>query len=129
MPAASPPAPKSSASTIADTAPGSRKAAGSFWLAIDPVPPHIILLVERAVDALSAFSLPALRRPGTLILSTTGATSRIPHWIEIWQPKHILVAFDADDSAAQRLINQDPRATRLRPYNGYKDWNDILADA
>ena len=90
---------------------------------------HTLFIAESAIDALSAFSLTDLRNPGTVFLSTSGATGRLPAWLEAWTPKRIICAFDADDAgdgAADRLAENDPRVRRLRPEGG-KDWNDILA--
>lgn len=108
---------------------GSRKDRGSFWIPADHSPVQTILIAESAIDALSAFSLAELRSPGTVFLSTSGATGRLPAWIGQWTPQRIICAFDADaagDEAAERLAAQDPRVTRLRPEGG-KDWNEILA--
>ena len=110
-------------------APGSRKDCGSFWIPADDTPVHTLFIAESAIDALSAFSLTDLRNPGTVFLSTSGATGRLPAWLEAWTPKRIICAFDADDAgdeAADRLAENDPRVRRLRPEGG-KDWNDILA--
>ena len=68
-------------------------------------------------------------RPGTVILSTAGVAPRLPRWAEAWTPKRILVAFDADpagDRAAERLVSEDRRARRMRPPDGYEDWNAVL---
>ncbi|MDE2792577.1 MAG: toprim domain-containing protein [Paracoccaceae bacterium] len=108
---------------------GSRKDGGSFWLPVDRSPPHTVMLTESGIDALSAFGLAECRQPGTVILSTTGVTRRVPEWVEAWKPKRILVAFDADpagDRAAERLIRNDPRARRMRPPIDGEDWNDSL---
>lgn len=110
-------------------APGSRKDSGSFWIPADRSPAHTLFIAESAVDALSAFSLAELRKPGTVFLSTCGAASRLPAWLEAWTPQRVICAFDADDAgdeAADRLAARDPRVRRLRP-DGGKDWNEILA--
>ena len=109
-------------------APGSRKDSGSFWIAADRSPPRALFITESAVDALSAFSMPELRSPGTVFLSTCGAAGRLPAWAEAWTPQSVICGFDADeagDEAAARLAARDPRAVRLRPEGG-KDWNEIL---
>ena len=109
-------------------APGSQKTAGSFWIPTSHDPPHTAILVESAVDALSVRDLGTRCRPGTVIVSTTGATARLPAWLKAWNIKRILCAYDADetgDRCAQRLAKADQRVTRLRP-QGAKDWNAIL---
>ena len=108
---------------------GSRKSAGSFWLPVDRSGPHTVMLTESAIDALSAWCLDECRRPGTVILSTAGVARRVPEWAEAWTPKRILVAFDADqagDEAAERIIREDRRASRMRPPDGHEDWNAVL---
>ena len=109
-------------------APGSQKSAGSFWIPTGKNPPHTAVLVESAVDALSLRALGTHCQPGTVIVSTTGATARLPAWLKAWNIERILCAFDADeagDRCAARLAKADRRVTRLRPQNA-KDWNDIL---
>ncbi len=108
---------------------GSRKAAGSFWIPVDRSMPRTIIITESAIDALSAWCLKECRQSATVILSTAGIAYRLPTWAEAWTPKRILVAFDADpvgEQAAERLVSQDPRALRMRPPDGHKDWNDVL---
>ena len=108
---------------------GSRKAAGSFWLPVDRSPPKTVILTESAIDAISAWSIEDCRRPGTVILSAAGVARRVPKWVEAWTPKRILVAFDADqagDEAAERIIREDRRASRMRPPDGHEDWNAVL---
>ena len=63
------------------------------------------------------------RRPGTVILSSTGVARPVLQWTEAWISKRILVAFDAGpfgDRAAERHVSEDPRARRMRPPDGYK---------
>ena len=58
-----------------------------------------------------------------------GVARRLPKWAEVWAPKRILVAFDADpdgDRATVRLVSEDPRARRMRPPDGHEDWNAVL---
>ena len=107
-------------------APRSRKNCGSFQMPADNTPLHTLIIAESAIDALS---LADLRSPGTVLLSTCGATSQLPAWLEAWTPQRIICAFDADDAgdqAADRLAATDPRIRRLRA-KGEKDWNEILA--
>lgn len=109
-------------------APGSQKNSGSFWIPADQSPVHTLFITESAIDALSAFSMPGLRKPGTVFLSTTGTSRSVPTWAEAWTPRHVICAFDADDAgdeAADKLAARDPRARRLRPEGG-KDWNASL---
>ena len=113
-------------------APGSRKARGGFWVPCDRNEPHLLILTESAVDALSARSLqiPGTRDTGAVVASTAGVVIIIPPWTEAWTPQRIVCAYDADragDRAAERLSFNDPRVTRQRP-RGAKDWNEILAD-
>ena len=103
---------------------GSRKAAGNFWLPVDRSPPKTVILTESAIDAISAWSIEDCRRPGTVILSTAGVARRLPKWAEVWTPKRILVAFDADpvgDRAAERLVSEDRRARCMRPPDGHEE--------
>lgn len=109
-------------------APGSRKAAGSFWFPTDRIPPHRLIVTESAIDALSAWLVTGEDRIPTVFLSTNGAPGRLPDWTRAWNPGRILCAWDADrqgDRAARDLMETDDRVTRLRPA-GAKDWNDIL---
>lgn len=121
--------PDSRGRTFRGMAPGSRKALGSFWL---PAPIHelgAVLIVESAVDALSALlllrdSLP----PHTLIASTAGVAPRLPRWLRDLRPPQTLCAYDSDtagERAADSLLRNTPNACRLSPA-GAKDWNDQL---
>ena len=106
----------------------SRKTEGSFWLPVSTEPPRTAILTESAIDALSACSLPWLRQPRTVFLSTAGVTSRLPKWLQVWQLDQVLCAFDADetgDRCAAKLMANYPLVKRLRPQDG-KDWNEIL---
>ena len=106
---------------------GSRKALGSFWLARRRRP-RTALLVESAVDALSAWSLDGLPKLD-LVISAAGVAAAMPAWTECLGLEIILCGYDADeagDRAACRLGLGDKRIRRLRPEGG-KDWNDILA--
>ena len=110
---------------------GSRKSAGSFWLPVDGTSPHSAILSESAIDSLSIRSIPCLCKPGTIIVSTAGATGRLPEWIMGWNLRQILCAYDADekgDHFADRLMASNPMVKRLRPQGG-KDWNDYLKNA
>ena len=107
----------------------SRKNRGSFWIAADNTPLHTLFIAESAIDALSAFSLAELKNPGTIFLSTCGATSQLPAWLQAWTPKRIICAFDADDAGdevADRLAAKHQHIRHHRPEGG-KDWNEILA--
>ena len=107
-------------------APGSRKTRGGFWIA-RRTPPRSALIVESAVDALSAFELPCMQDID-LFLSTAGLATRIPPWINAFQLQDIACGYDADppgDQAAERLIRTNTNLRRIRPI-GEKDWNDIL---
>ena len=69
--------------TFKGMAPGSRKAHGGFWLpAAAADHPDALLLVESAVDALSAIRLLAPDLPpDTLVVSTAGIASAFPRWL------------------------------------------------
>ena len=110
-------------------APGSRKARGGFWLPANPDDLDVLLLVESAVDALSALRLlaPSLP-PDTLLASTAGIATTLPRWLQAFRAPRILCAYDADpagDQAADALRRNAPHCSRLRPV-GAKDWNDLL---
>lgn len=115
--------------TFKAMAPGSRKARGGFWLLYGPAPPGTALLVESAVDALSALQLLAPELPpGTLLASTAGVASRLPAWLQAFRCQHLVCAYDADpagDAAATALRRSHPRLVRLRTL-GAKDWNQQL---
>ena len=115
--------------TFKGMAPGSRKARGGFWLPAPQLPPAALLLVESAVDALSAARLLAHSLPpDTLLASTAGVACALPPWLRTFLPARILCAFDADppgDRAAAALQRQLPACQRLRPV-GAKDWNELL---
>ncbi|MDE0280781.1 MAG: DUF3991 domain-containing protein [Gammaproteobacteria bacterium] len=87
-----------------------------------------VLIVESAIDALSAWLLPLSRKPDC-ILSTAGATSVLPPWLAHPRVRTILCGYDADptgDRCADSL-QTDPRVIRMRPEgNNIKDWNDLL---
>ena len=106
-------------------APGSRKAAGGFRIARRK-DPETALLVEGAVDALSAWTLDAEARID-IAISTAGATGRLPDWIEGFRLETVYCGYDADpagDQAATMLGAQDSRVRRMRPDSD--DWNEIL---
>ena len=106
-------------------APGSCKARGGFWIARGT--PQNALLVESAIDALSAYQLPEMDR-FDLFLSTAGLATRLSPWINAFPLQHIACGYDADphgDQAAKRLLRSCPRLRRIRPH-GAKDWNEYL---
>ena len=107
-------------------APGSRKSRGGFWIARRK-PPQTALIVESAVDALSAFELPEMKG-FDLFLSTAGLANDPPAWSNAFQLQNIACGYDADppgDQAAERLIRKHSRVRRCRP-QGAKDWNEVL---
>ena len=110
-------------------APGSRKARGGFRLPPRARPPDALLLVESAIDALSARQLPAPGLPPhTLIASAAGLATRLPLYLRSFRNRTVLCGFDADppgDLAARALARSLPRCRRLRPRCA-KDWNDLL---
>lgn len=117
------------ASTFKGLAPGSRRDHGGFWLSTGSAPPAAILLVESAVDALSALLLPAPGLPADcLLVSTAGTARRLPRWLSAAPSAELLCGYDADapgDRAAQALSRSHPQLRRLRPPDA-KDWNDLL---
>ena len=107
-------------------APGSRKARGGFWIARQKQP-RSALIVESAIDALSALQMTSLRQID-LFLSTAGLATRLPPWIHAFELQHIACGYDADqpgDHAARLLIQGNPNITRIRP-EGQTDWNDCM---
>ena len=111
---------------------GSSRKRGGFWIPCPTRPDNrepvggTVLLVESAIDALSAWLLPLSRKPDC-ILSTAGATTRLPPWLDDRRVRTILCGYDADptgDRCAESL-QADPRVVRMRP-EGVKDWNDLL---
>lgn len=108
-------------------APGSRKAEGGFWIPAGAGPPEAVMLVESAVDALSAAEIGLPLPPGTIILSTAGAGAALPAWIRDWKPERVICGFDADeagDRSADSIARSHGRVARLRP-ECEKDWNDL----
>ena len=106
-------------------APGSRKAKGGFWIARQGDGP--VLLVEGAIDALSALQLNELRHV-RCVISTAGVATRLPQWMTAADPQDLLCGYDADgagDAAAHRLMQNHPGIGRLRP-EGAQDWNELL---
>ena len=90
--------------------------------------PETALLVESAVDALSAWSLDGLPDFG-IAVSTAGVAAAMPAWTGELGLKAVLCGYDAEeagDRAAAELGRCDGRIVRLRPEGG-KDWNDIAA--
>ncbi len=56
---------------------GSHNDRGGFWLPVDRSRPVVAILVESAIDDLSAWLLhPRLRTSGTVFVSTAGTTHR-----------------------------------------------------
>ena len=107
--------------------PGSRKARGGFWIHGDG-PADRVMLVESAIDALSARMVPQSRHAAGMLISTAGVAVRVAPWIEIFRPRVILCGFDDDDAgnaAAASLAAADGRVKRLAPV-GACDWNDLL---
>jgi len=108
---------------------GSRRADGGFWIARQ-TEPRTALLVEGAIDALSAWIL-ADRTQIDIVISTAGATGRMPEWIGGLQLRTVFCGYDADpvgDQAAEMLEAQNPTVRRMRPDGDgdVKDWNEIL---
>ncbi len=95
----------------------SRKTPGTFWLPVSTFPPRTVILTESANDALSAWSLPWLRRPNPGFLSNVGITTRHPEWLRAWKLQHVSWAFDAvepGDHCAAKLMANHPRIIRLK---------------
>ncbi len=114
-------------------APGSRKAAGGFWMAWDTVPPEQAVLVESAIDALSVLTLRSFPSAGYgggfAAVSVAGVATSVPRWLDGWRLRRILCGYDADragDTAAAGLVRSDPRVVRCRPAVEGEDWNDLL---
>ena len=104
---------------------GSRKSLGGFWIARSPGIPRSALLVESAIDALSAFSL---RSDADIVVSTAGVAASLPKWLDAPSFDSFICGYDADeagDRAARALASSDARVERLRP-DGAKDWNELL---
>ena len=110
---------------------GSRKAQGGFWLARQEAGPT--LLVESAIDALSAYTLSAAMCKECshfqYIISSAGVATTLPPWIiDLVPSETIWCGYDADmagDQAAVLLLQAHPEIQRLRPQGG-KDWNACL---
>lgn len=123
--------PRPDGATFKGLAPGSRRDHGGFWLSTGSAPPAAVLLVESAVDALSAVLLPAPGLPpDCLVASTAGTARRLPRWLAACPDSGLLCGYDADppgDQAARALRRLHPRLQRLRPLRA-KDWNDLLRD-
>ena len=113
-------------------APGSSKASGGFWMALDGAPPERAVLVESAIDALSVLTLrsfPWAGSGGFAAVSAAGVATSVPRWLDGWRLRRILCGYDADragDAAAARLARTDPRVVRCRPAVEGEDWNDLL---
>ena len=105
---------------------------GGFWIPCPTRPRQpvggTVLVVESAIDALSAWLLPLPRKPD-FILSTTGATAALPPWLLDDRVRTILCGYDVDPTGDRcaRALEADPRVVRMRPEGtGVKDWNDLL---
>ncbi|MDE0254230.1 MAG: toprim domain-containing protein [Rhodospirillaceae bacterium] len=89
--------------------------------------PGTALLVEGAIDALSAWILANAARTG-IIISTAGAAGKMPEWIGGLRLEAVFCGYDADhagDRAAEMLEAQNPEVWRMRPDRA-EDWNEIL---
>ena len=103
-----------------------RKSAGGFWIA-RRTDPDTALLVEGAIDALSAWTLDTDARID-IVISTAGVTGRMPEWTGGLRLGTVLCGYDADeagDQAARTLGARSPSVRRMRP-DGGRDWNEIL---
>ena len=110
---------------------GSRRNRGGFWITSgqhSPLQCRTVMLVESAIDALSAEAL-ALPCQPQMILSTAGAACALPEWLTGADSlRTVICGYDTDSAgelAAERLAT-DPRVVRLRPPPSVKDWNDLL---
>ena len=121
--------PRPDGSTFKALAPGSRRDRGGFWLTTGSAPYAAVLLVESALDALSAVLLPAPGLPpDCLVASTAGTARRLPRWLQSQPAPRLLCGYDNDppgDQAADALLRHEPSLRRLRPPTA-KDWNDCL---
>lgn len=82
-----------------------------------------VLIIESAINALSAWLLPLSRKPD-FILSTAGATASLPPWLQNDRVRTILCVYDADPTGDRcaATLEADPRVLRMRPEgNGIKD--------
>ena len=106
-------------------APGSRKARGGLWFARRT--PENAVLLESAIDALSAYQLNQMHR-FDIFLSTAGLAARLPPWINPFHLQHIARGYDTEtggDRAARRLAQSCPGLHRIRPH-GAKDRNEYV---
>ena len=97
-------------------APGSRKAGGGFRI-VRQTAPETALPVKGAIDALSAWTLLKTARTD-IVISTAGATGKMPARIEGFRFRTVFCGYDADhagDLAAGMLETQDPTVRRMRP--------------
>lgn len=111
---------------------GSSRKRGGFWISCPTMPRKpiggTVLIVESAIDALSAWLLPLTRKPD-FILSTAGATTSLSPWLRDHRVRTILCGYDADPTGDRcaAALEDDPRVLRMRPEgDGIKDWNDLL---
>ena len=114
--------------TFKGLAPGSRKQRGGFWLPDPAADPAGVLLVESAIDALSASLLWHHLPARTLIASTAGVAYHIPAWLSHFPASALLCGYDADPAgqrAAAALQQRHPGLRRLRPPDA-ADWNQLL---
>lgn len=89
-----------------------------------------IVLVESAIDAMSAAAL-AKQPVKTMFISTDGAGSVPVDWLQQQQGHgiQIIAAHDADrtgEEMAWRLAAEIPAISRATPTRGNKDWNEQL---
>ncbi len=106
-------------------------AGGGFWMSWETEWPHAVILDGNALDALSILSLHLgpVKRTECATVSTGAVATKVPKWIEAWNPRLIFCAYDATtngDHAARRLARNDTRIVRLRPALDNRDWNDML---
>ncbi|OWY64277.1 hypothetical protein B7486_48150 [cyanobacterium TDX16] len=106
---------------------GSRREGGWFSFVRGEGELKRIVIVESAIDAMSAAAL--AQQPGkTMFLSTDGAGSLPMSWLKQQQGVQVIVAHDADragEEMAWKVALELPAVTRAIPSGG-KDWNEQL---